>query len=76
MRILVGDAAQRKALLDTFGIVVVPAPLGQFQHNAAFHLVAPDARLSRIIDFDDPEAALTAASGMSDDPRLSVTGAS
>src|SRR5690606_39588562 len=27
------DATQRKALLDTFGIIVIPAPYGQFEHN-------------------------------------------
>jgi protein SCO1/2 len=55
------DAAQRKALLDTVGIVVLPAPLGQFQHNAAFHIVDQDGRLLRVIDYDDPDGALAFA---------------
>lgn len=45
--------AQRKALLDAFGIVVVPAPLGQYEHNAAYHVVTSDGRLTRIVDIGD-----------------------
>lgn len=56
--VAVPDATRRKALLDAFGIVVVPAPMGQFEHNAAYHLVSPDGRLLRIIDIGDPEALL------------------
>ncbi|WP_323011769.1 SCO family protein [Castellaniella sp.] len=55
------DADQRKGLLDQFGIVVVPAPLGEFEHNAAFHIVTPDGRLVRILDLDEPGLALQAA---------------
>lgn len=49
---------ERKALLDAFGIVVLPAPLGEFQHNAAFHLVDTQGRLARIDDYDEPAQAL------------------
>ncbi len=52
-----GDAP-RDALLDAFGIVVVPAPLGQYEHNAAFHIVTPDGRLVRIVDIEDTHALL------------------
>jgi protein SCO1/2 len=51
-------AAERAQLLAAFGIVVVPAPLGEFQHNAALHVVGADARLMRVDDFDQPELAL------------------
>ncbi|MFZ6649296.1 SCO family protein [Undibacterium sp. TJN25] len=61
----VDTAAQRSSLLNSFGIVVVPAPLGEFQHNAAFHVVTPDGRLSRIFDYDQPEAALAYALSLS-----------
>jgi protein SCO1 len=54
----VPDARQRDALLQRFGITVVPAPLGEYQHNAAFHLLTPDGRLVRIVDYDQPETAL------------------
>lgn len=52
------DAAQRKALLEAFGIVVVPAPMGQFEHNAAYHVVSPDGRLLRIVDLAETAAVL------------------
>jgi protein SCO1/2 len=55
------DQAQLPPLLDAFGITVVPAPLGEFQHNAAFHIVTPDGRLVRIVDFDQSDAALAQA---------------
>jgi protein SCO1/2 len=54
----VPDARQREALLQRFGITVVPAPLREYQHNAAFHLLTPDGRLVRIVDYDQPETAL------------------
>jgi len=52
---------EREALLKSFGIVVVPAPLGQFVHNAAYHVVTADGRLVRIIDFAEPGAVLAFA---------------
>ncbi|GGC57481.1 SCO family protein [Undibacterium terreum] len=61
----VNNAVQRQALLDSFGIVVVPAPLGEFQHNAAFHVVTPDGKLARIFDYDEPDAALEYAAALS-----------
>ena len=54
----VAERPQRQALLDAFGIVVVPAPLGEFQHNAAFHIVDADGKLLGIVDYDAPQAAL------------------
>ncbi|WP_426115859.1 SCO family protein [Massilia sp. PWRC2] len=54
----VADATQRQRLLSSMGIVVVPAPLGEFVHNAAFHIVDPGGRLGRIVDLDEPDAAL------------------
>lgn len=59
------QAAQRDAALALFGITVVPAPLGEFEHNAAFHIVTPDGRLARILDLDDPGPALVAAEALS-----------
>lgn len=58
------DPAQAKAALAVFGITVVPAPLGEFEHNAAFHVVTPNARLARVLDLDAPGSALEAAKAL------------
>jgi len=55
------DDSERKDLLDAFGVIVVPAPLGEFEHNAAFHVVDRRGRLVRILDYTEPDAALAAA---------------
>jgi len=47
-----------KTLLRAFGIIVVPAPLGQFEHNTAYHVVSPDALLNRIVDINETDYAL------------------
>jgi protein SCO1/2 len=65
----IADARQRQAVLDAFGIVVLPAPLGEFQHNAAFHLIDRQGRLSRIIDYADPAQALDSALAMASGAR-------
>lgn len=57
----VPDAGQRRALLEQVGIIVLPAELGEFQHNAAFHIVGRDGRMSRVVDYEQPEVALHAA---------------
>lgn len=54
----VPDARERQAVLNAFGIMVIPAPLGEFEHNAAYHLVTPDALLSQIVDYGQPDALL------------------
>ncbi len=64
----VDKADERKALLDAFGIVVLPAPMGEFQHNAAFHLIDRQGRLARITDFDNPAQALEYAVAMAHEP--------
>lgn len=59
------DAAQdRRDLLDAFGIMVVPAPLGEFEHNAALHVVDRNGRLVRIIDYDAIDRVLDIALGL------------
>jgi len=50
--------AERRRLLDAFGVIVVPAPLGEFEHNAAFHVVDRGGRLVRILDYTEPGTAL------------------
>ncbi len=45
-------------LLDVFGIVVIPAPNNQFEHNGAIHLVNQYGKLAKIYDYEliDPIA--------------------
>lgn len=38
-------------LLDIYGIVVIPAPNGQFEHNSAIHLVNTQGKLTKIYDY-------------------------
>lgn len=54
----IADAKQREAVLHTFDVIVVPTPLGEYEHNAAFHILTPEGELVRIIDYDQPEVAL------------------
>lgn len=51
----------RRRLLSNFGIMVVPAPLGEFEHNAALHVVSSDGRLIKIMDYLDYKLALHTA---------------
>lgn len=50
----VRNTAELDALLDAFGIVVVPDGRGGFEHNAAIHLLGRDGRLALISDIDEP----------------------
>jgi len=56
--------SDRRRLLDAFGIMVIPAPLGEFEHNAALHVVDAAGRLVRIVDHDDPGRALAIATAL------------
>jgi len=56
--VTLASADDRQLLLDAFGIVVIPAPLGEFEHNAALHIVNSKSMLVRIIDVDDAARAL------------------
>jgi protein SCO1/2 len=55
------DADALRRSLNAFGVVAIPAPQGQFVHNAAFHVIDRHGRLARIIDIAQSEAALSAA---------------
>lgn len=46
----VRDTTALSPLLRSFGIVVIPDGKGDFQHNAAIHIVNPEGRLSRVLD--------------------------
>jgi protein SCO1/2 len=57
----VRDARQLASLLDAFGVVVIPNGRGDFQHNAADHVVDAQGRLTRVLDAAaDPDAVAKA----------------
>jgi protein SCO1 len=47
----------RQELLDTFGIMVIPAPLDEFEHNAAYHVVYRK-HLYKIVEITRPQEAI------------------
>jgi protein SCO1/2 len=51
------QAKDRQSLLDTFGIMVIPAPLEEYEHNAAFHIVYKD-HLYKIIELNQVDQAI------------------
>ncbi len=53
--------ADLDALLNTFGVQVIPNGRGEWVHNAALHVVNPAGDLVRIVDIGAPNQALTAA---------------
>lgn len=57
----VDQAAERTALLQAFGVVALKIASGEYQHNAAFHVLDRRGRLVRIMDISDADAALAAA---------------
>ncbi len=57
----VPDKEVLAAMLRTFEVVVIPDALGEFQHNAAIHLVDEHGRLIRIFGYDEAELAANAA---------------
>jgi protein SCO1 len=56
----INSEALRRSL-EVFGVVKVPAPYGQFIHNAAFNVLDRRGRLARIVDIGRPHKALAAA---------------
>jgi protein SCO1 len=56
--VTLADANKRGLLLDEFGIMVIPAAMGEFEHNAAFHMVNNSAALIKIIDYQSAERVL------------------
>jgi protein SCO1/2 len=55
------DSEALRRALEAFGVVRVPAPDGQFIHNAAFNVIDRRGRLARIVDIAEPRKALAAA---------------
>ena len=62
----------RRRLLDSFGIMVIPAPLGEFEHNAALHVVSSDGKLVQILDYLAYKTALDAAVAFAERPKVSA----
>lgn len=55
------DGDQRAQVLEDFGIIVIPAPYDEYEHNAAYHVVdAKSGQLLRITDYGEPGKALSA----------------
>jgi protein SCO1/2 len=50
--------------LDAFGIMVIPAPLDEFEHNAALHLLKGE-HLLRIFPLEKSDEALLHAQVLS-----------
>lgn len=53
-------ATDRRSLLDAFGIMVIPAPYGEFEHNAALHVVH-NGRLLHIVGYEAVEDVIALA---------------
>ena len=48
----VNNRPQLQEILDIFGIIVIPAPNGQYEHNSAIHLVNQYGKLAKIYDYE------------------------
>lgn len=57
----VPDAGQLQRLLNAWQVLVIPDGLGGYEHNAALLVIDDEARLVRIFDDTDSEAALAFA---------------
>jgi protein SCO1/2 len=55
------NAGTRNALLQSFGVVVIPDGMGGFIHNDAIYVVDGRGRLARILDPDPPAQLVRAA---------------
>lgn len=51
------EANDLPALLNAYGVTVIPNRAGGFVHNAALHVVSPDGRLTAILGMDDLDGA-------------------
>lgn len=54
----VSRVADLPALLEAFGVVVLPDGFGDYSHNAAYFLIDAHGRLARAYDIDRPDVVL------------------
>jgi protein SCO1/2 len=59
----VADSTDLEALLDAFGVVVLPDGAGGFVHNAAIYRVDAEGRLVRVYDPDAADRAIADLAG-------------
>jgi len=59
----VADPAKLEALLDAFGVVVLPDGAGGFVHNAAIYRVDAEGTLTRVYDPDAVDRAIADLAG-------------
>ena len=50
--VTVNNKQQLDVLLSAFGVVVIPASDGQYEHNSAIHLVDQAGKLAKIYDYE------------------------
>lgn len=55
----VPDQTELDALLDAFGVIVIPDQYGNFVHNSAFYLVDKEGRLAEVMDYTLVDEAAT-----------------
>lgn len=51
------DEGELSALLEAFGVIVIPDNNGNFTHNSAFYLVDREGRLQEVLDYKDIDGA-------------------
>ncbi|WP_010677983.1 SCO family protein [Bacillus timonensis] len=55
----ISNETELKALLDEFGVIVIPDGRGNFAHNSAFYLVDPNGSLIDVMDYREIDQAAT-----------------
>ncbi|WP_175987714.1 SCO family protein [Bacillus sp. Marseille-Q1617] len=51
------EEGELNALLEAFGVIVIPDNNGNFTHNSAFYLVNREGRLQEVLDYRDIDGA-------------------
>lgn len=56
----VPEARDLDAVLDTYGVTVIPEGDADYQHNTSFYLIGPDGSLVEVLDYRDIDGAVQA----------------